>query len=109
MRKVSKDIGRCWRVWDRTRVQYFISENVNVWQVRNCARVYLKIKCLQPFLGNECFFLERIGFSENRTYIGALLLLGKRLKCTPCYMIRFVKIEKWRDTRVFMTYLSLEF
>lgn len=90
-----------WRSMNRVRLQYFFREEArNLWLVRDLQIFILKMEHLSPFAANECFFLETRGFFENRTFFGATIPISQKVNVSLYYMLRFIKPDTWRDTRV---------
>lgn len=98
-------------LYDRSRIQYIIFEHLkNALLYRN--RLYVttvkdfgKMKA-KPFVSDEIFFLERLGYQENRLNIGLSWPI-EEMSANISYMLRYRKdlAREWSHQNIL--YLSL--
>lgn len=99
-----------WQVRDRVRSHYFFKpDGDNHWTIRNFTQLSLDLKSLSPFVADEVFFREYVGFFENRLLLGAQVPVSDKLKCSVYYMWRRVKPVSWVSTRIFGTFILINY
>lgn len=88
---------------NRNRTEYALIENTdNLWLFRWRLELMYTKPCVQPYISDELFFLERNGFAQNRFIVGFKIPITKKNALKLEYMERIVKIqEKWRCHPVF--------
>lgn len=103
-------------VYDRSRIQYIISEDrKNLFLYRN--RIYVTTKKFfgplkgQPFISEEVFFVEDIGFEQNRLNFGLSWVLDDDINPKIFYMVRHRKdlVRGWEYQNVFGLMLFTNF
>lgn len=106
---------RGWKISDRNRFQYFFSDTFpNAWQYRNQITIispwkWGAIQC-NPAFFEEIFFLEHVGFSENRTAIGAHFTPFEVNTFSTFYMLRFLKKQShWTHQNILYFLLNFSF
>lgn len=104
-----------WQIRDRQRAQYIIEEDrPNLWQYRHLVTLISPWKWgkmrLNPFIADEVFFRETLGFFENRFQLGARIPLGDYDFFTFYYMRRLIKnSEQWIHQNVIWLWIGYTF
>ncbi|MFZ0565049.1 MAG: DUF2490 domain-containing protein [Chlamydiales bacterium] len=105
-----------WKWSNRNRVQYIIPSGVvkNFWVYRNRLRLTSPWKLTQikliPFVDDEVFFRERVGFSENRFAIGGTVQPPDSYHVRTFYMLRHIKLlDRWTHQNILGLYFSFSF
>ncbi len=102
-----------WKLLDRNRTQFNMPDGQKTaWLYRNLISVTFPfhIGPVTPVIFNEVFFLERVGFSQNRFAIGGFLKLRRNVKVSTYGLIRQMKAsDKWQHQRIIWLMLDTAF
>ena len=112
------NLKRTWGKWEfalRHQIQYRIPDHSRtLWLYRIRPRVFLPFKLgrvgLKPYLSNEFFFLEHIGYSENRAVVGLKIPIGGPWSSDIEYMLRSLRpAGDWLEQSIIRAALYLTF
>jgi hypothetical protein len=104
-----------WQISDRNRVEYIIfRSDPEHWVYRNRLRFVLPwsfaYRIFNPFIDNEIFIRQRLGFHEDRLSAGFLSLIYENLGGQIYYMARFQKAAAgWIHQNILVLSLLLAF
>ena len=105
----------CWRIQDENRLQrQFQQGEGGLWCYRNTLTVEGPWRwtplCIDPYLKNEFYILQKSGFDKDELYLGLQSLLTDTIRFELAWVWQFRKVERsWITIDAIQSVLSFTF